>query len=76
MLAECHAYLFLEMAASIVLSSWKKETEASYTSTCHQWNCWCNQMNHDLISAPVNAVLEFLTEEFHKSNKDYDAHGI
>ena len=27
------------------------------------WNCWCNQRNYDPISAPVEAVLEFLTEE-------------
>ena len=33
------------------------------------WNCWCNQRNYDPISAPVEAVLEFLTEEFHKGKQ-------
>ena len=56
-------------ATSIILSSWRKGTEASYTSAWHQWNCWCNQRNYDPVSAPVEAVLEFLTEEFHKGKQ-------
>ena len=58
-----------EKATSVILSTWRKGTEASYTSAWRQWNCWCNQRNYDPISAPVEAVFEFLTEEFHKGKQ-------
>ena len=55
-----------ERVSKISLSSWRSSTEKHYQSAWTSFDSWCFEKSEDLISCPVNIVLEFLTDLFNK----------
>jgi hypothetical protein len=47
----------------------EKSTESAYSSVWRQWSSWCDQQQTDPVSAPLNMVLDYLTELYEKGNE-------
>ena len=52
--------------SKILLSSWRSSTEKRYQSAWKLFANWCFEKSEDLISCPVNIVLESFTDLFDK----------
>jgi len=52
-------------AKTPLLSAWRKSTEACYDSAWKQWVSWCLSKQINPVSAPLNAIIEYLTHLFH-----------
>lgn len=59
-----------ERVLELISKSWRKSTEATYSSAWRLWSNWCTQRRLDPLSAPLREVLEFLCEEF-EAGKQY-----
>ena len=53
-----------EAASRLILASWRENTERSYSSCWKRWEKWSAKHGHEVICAPLSAILEFLTSEF------------
>lgn len=51
-----------DRVVSIMQKSWRGATENAYSSVWRRWSSWCAVWEADPISAPLNLVLEFLTD--------------
>ena len=67
--AETASGLSQEVQA-IIAASWQPETTRSYNSAWKLWDSWCHERALDPFSAPLNAIIEFLTAQFH-AGKEY-----
>ena len=59
-----------DRVVSIMQKSWRKSTESAYSSVWRQWSSWCDQQQVDPVSAPLNMVLDYLTE-LYEEGKQY-----
>ena len=57
-------------ARTLLMAAWQKNTSSAYGAAWQKWASWCNQQQINPISAPLSAVLDFLTREFN-SGKAY-----
>ena len=51
-----------DRVVSIMQKSWRGATESAYSSVWRRWSSWCTEREADPVSAPINLVLEFLTD--------------
>ena len=51
-------------ASKLILASWRPNTEAAYSANWGRWAGWCQQNGYNQLSAPIGAILDFLTHEF------------
>ena len=57
-------------ARTLLMAAWRKNTSSAYGAAWQKWASWCNQQQVNPLSAPLSAVLDFLTREFN-SGKAY-----
>ena len=50
-----------EETKELLLGSWKSGTRSSYDSAWNKWSSWCSSREIDPFSAPLAAILDFLT---------------
>ena len=53
-----------DKAWSFIIAGWRKRTSSTYGSAWTEWNSWCYSRGHVSFSAPVTALLDYLTELF------------
>ena len=53
-------------AAKLISHSKRKSLTTNYESIWGQWTGWCNERQVNLFQAPLNYVINFLSEKFHK----------
>ena len=53
-----------ERAIQIICSSWRHNTEASYSSSWRLWCNWCTTKNINPTDATIGEVIEFLSIQF------------
>ena len=58
-----------EEASVLILSSWRHRTENAYSSSWRRWEQWCSINGFQPVHSPLNAILEFLTAEFHQGKQ-------
>ena len=51
-------------ATALILSSWRKTTEAAYSCSWRKWEQWCTSAGYSSIHAPISAILDFLACQF------------
>ena len=51
-----------DRVVSIMQMSWRTSTESAYSSIWRRWSSWCAQQQADPVSAPLNVILDYLTE--------------
>ena len=51
-------------ARTLLMAAWRKNTSSAYGAAWQKWASWCNQQQVNPLSAPLSAVLDFLTREF------------
>ena len=51
-------------AASYVLKSWRPGTEKQYSAAWKCYCCWCDRKQRNPLQADLEAVCDFLTEQF------------
>ena len=51
-------------ATTLILSSWRKNTESAYSCSWQKWEQWCSRHGHNPICASLSAVLDFLASEY------------
>ena len=44
------------------MASWRQNSNKSYNSLFHKWECWCAQRSRDPISGPILDISNFLAE--------------
>ena len=54
-------------ARTLLVAAWRKNTSNAYAAAWRKWDCWCDKQQVNPLSAPLSAVLDFLTEEFQAS---------
>ena len=59
-----------EHVTRLLSASVRKSTNKTYDSSWRKWNSWCDRRQIDPISAGLNNVLTFLSEQF-KNNLQY-----
>ena len=59
-----------EHVTRLLSASVRKSTNKTYDSSWRKWNSWCDRPQIDPISAGLNNVLAFLSEQF-KNNLQY-----
>ena len=52
-------------AKTLLLRAWRKSTAACFDSAWKQWVSWCLSKQINPVSAPLNAIIEYLTYLFH-----------
>ena len=55
---------FSDRVTSLLLQSWREHTHSAYNSAWKKWCSWCLTKQINPFSAPIAAVLEFLTDNF------------
>ena len=48
----------------ILLAAWRQNTDPAYASVWNRWVIWCSERETNPLSASIENVLEFLTEQF------------
>ena len=51
-------------AAKLISHSRRKSSTTNYESVWGQWTSWCNERQVNLLQAPVNYIIDFLSEKF------------
>ena len=51
-------------ASSLILSSWRKATEAAYSCNWRRWERWCAPSGCNPVFAPLSSILDFLASEY------------
>ena len=51
-------------ASSLILSSWRKATEAAYSCNWRRWERWCASSGCNPVCAPLSSILDFLASEY------------
>ena len=51
-------------ASKLILASWRQNTELAYSANWGRWARWCQRNGYNPLSAPIGAILDFLTHEF------------
>ena len=51
-------------AAKLISHSRRKSSTTNYESVWDQWTSWCNERQVNLLQAPVNYIIDFLSEKF------------
>ena len=59
-----------DRVVSIMQMSWRTSTESAYFSVWRRWSSWCAQRQADPVSAPLNVILDYLTE-LYQEGKQY-----
>ena len=59
-----------DRVVSIMQMSWRTSTESAYSSVWRRWSSWCAQRQADPVSAPLNVILDYLTE-LYQEGKQY-----
>ena len=49
---------------SLILSSWRKATEAAYSCNWRRWERWCASSGCDPVCVPLISILDFLASEY------------
>ena len=57
---------FSESASEIMLHARRESTTRAYKSPWNKWVLWCNERQTNPITAPVNLVVEFLSNLYHQ----------
>eukprot|EP00111_Clytia_hemisphaerica_P012654 TCONS_00037227-protein len=57
---------FSESASSIMVQARRESTTCAYKTPWRKWVLWCGGKQVDPFEAPVNVVVEFLTELYHE----------
>ena len=57
-------------ATDLLLSSWRSKTSQSYDSLCKKWIGWCSERHYDLVSGPIEDVVNFLAH-LHETGYQY-----
>ena len=55
---------FSHQASDLMLASWSDKTNANYGSSFAKWAGWCQQWNRDLLSRPIEDIVNFLAGLF------------
>ena len=53
-------------AAKFISDSRRKSSTTNYKSARGQWTSWCNERQVNPFQAPVNYIINFLSEKFDK----------
>ena len=53
-------------AAKLISHSRRKSSTTNYESTWGQWTSWCNEKQVNPFQAPVNYIINFLSEKYDK----------
>ena len=53
-------------AAKFISDSRRKSSTTNYKSAWGQWTSWCNERQVNPFQAPVNYIINFLSEKFDK----------
>ncbi len=61
-----------DIAANIILQSWRNGTKKQYTTCLRQWEKYCEQ-NIDPVSATVTQGINFLGDLYEKQHLSYSA---
>ena len=59
-----------DRVVSIMQMSWRTSTESAYSSVWRRWSSWCAQRQADPVSAPLNVILDYLTQ-LYQEGKQY-----
>ena len=54
----------------ILLAAWRRNTTSAYSSAWSKWVGWCSERKINPVSVSLNAILEFLKDQF-KDGKAY-----
>ena len=54
----------------ILLAAWRRNTTSAYSSAWSKWVGWCGERKINPVSVSLNAILEFLKDQF-KNGKAY-----
>ena len=69
----CQRFETTEVSAEtrqILLAAWRRNTTNAYPSAWSKWVGWCGERKINPISVSLNAILEFLKDQF-KDGKAY-----
>ena len=58
-----------EAASLLAEHSWRKGTTSAYESAWGQWSRWCHPQQVDPFRAPVECIVNYLTERFTRGDK-------
>ena len=60
----CQTAELSEEVRKILLAAWRQSTGSAYSSAWSKWVSWCTERETNPLSASIETVLEFLTEQF------------
>ena len=53
-----------EKSIDIIMASWRKSTQKQYSTYINRWVSFCSERKIDTVQAPIQYIIEFLTELF------------